>query len=277
MDFQSVLTVGTPEANSSAHGAAGLAEKSVADSVRHLDDFPVVELRRYTIHDGKRDDFARYFESFFPEAFEQLGALALGQFFERDDSTRFTWLRGFHGFEDRPVVNGAFYDGPPWREHRAAMNAMIADSDDVLLLQSRPERSIAVLPAVDPRREDPGSGTVIAQIFPVKAESLEEFTRQADAAFDAYHAAGAQEAGLLATLDAPNNFPRHPVRSDGPFLVWIGIVPDDDAAENGLRPLAERAARELAATGLLRGEPEFVALHPTRRSRLRWVSERDED
>ena len=42
-----------------------------------LTDFQVVEFRRYTIRDGEREHFAQYFESFFPEAFQQLGAIAV--------------------------------------------------------------------------------------------------------------------------------------------------------------------------------------------------------
>ena len=40
----------------------------------------IVELRRYVITPGERDNFAQYFESYFPEAFQQLGATVFGQF-----------------------------------------------------------------------------------------------------------------------------------------------------------------------------------------------------
>ena len=42
-------------------------------------------------------------------------------------------------------------------------------------------------------------------------------------------AAGIREAAVLVTLDVTNNFPQLPVRSDGPYLVWLGIAPDDKA------------------------------------------------
>jgi hypothetical protein len=66
---------------------------------KHLNDFQVIEFRRYTIRDGERQHFAQYFESYFPEAFQQLGALALGHFFERKNQTGFTWIRAFHSME----------------------------------------------------------------------------------------------------------------------------------------------------------------------------------
>jgi hypothetical protein len=243
------------------------------ETVEHLKDFPVIELRRYTIKAGERQHFADYFESFFPEAFEQIGAIAFGQFLERKDSSRFTWLRGFHSLDDRAALNAAFYDGPLWKEHKATMNGILDDSDDVLLLRPLdPESGIPVLPAVDPvRATQVARGVVAAQIFAVKPGAVDAFARHAEGTFAGYRGAGAREAGVLATLDVPNNFPRHPIRTDGPFLVWLGIFEDDRALES-VRPLAERAATDLSGTGLLRSEPEWVILEPTRRSRLRWLA-----
>src|SRR5262245_22500287 len=99
-------------------------------------EFPVVEFRRYAIRDGMRERFARYFDSYFPEAFQQLGAMVLGQFLERDNATWFTWLRGFRDYDARAAVNAAFYSGPLWKEHRARMNELMIDSDNVLLLRA---------------------------------------------------------------------------------------------------------------------------------------------
>ncbi len=261
--------VGLAAAGAAALAAAGA--NPAMNSVAHLKDFPVVEFRRYTIKDGERRHFAEYFESYFPEAFEQLGAIAFGQFLERNQPARFTWIRGFHSLDDRAAANGAFYDGPLWKEHRTTMNDMIVDSDDVLLLRPLdPARGIPVLPAVDPVREAQGArGVVAAWIFAVEPGEVDAFALRAEPAFSACRAAGAREAGALATLDVPNNFPRLPIRTDGPFLVWLGILEDEGKLDR-LRSIAERSARELSSTGMLRGEPEFVVLEPTRRSRLRW-------
>jgi hypothetical protein len=57
-----------------------------------LSDFQVFEFRRYTIKEGEREHFAQYFESYFPEAFQQLGAIAAGSFFEQADPSGFTWI-----------------------------------------------------------------------------------------------------------------------------------------------------------------------------------------
>jgi len=249
------------------------ARAEAAPQVAHLKDFQVIELRRYKVREGQRENFARYFESFFPEAFQQIGAIAFGQFFERGNPERFTWLRGFRNMDARAAANGAFYFGPLWKEHRSTLNELILDNDDVLLLEPLdPGRGITVLPAVDPVREPAGArGVVVAQIFAVEPGGVSALARAAEPAFAAYRAAGAREAGVLVTLDVPNNFPQHPVRADGPYLVWLGILEGDRVLEERFAPLAERSSQALSATSLLRGAPELVVLDPAPRSRLRWL------
>ncbi len=245
------------------------------DRVKHLKDFQVIEFRRYTVKEGGRERFAEYFESYFPEAFQQMGAMVFGQFFERKNPVGFTWMRGFKNTDARAIVNAGFYYGPLWREHAFTMNSLMADSSNVLLLRPlSPERGVTVLPSVDPVAERKGAqGVLVAQIFAVKANSVDAFAQQAEATFAGYRAAGAREAGVLVTLDAPNNFPQLPVRTDGPYLVWLGVIKDNQALDAQFTPLAERSSQSLSATGLLRGAPELVILDPTRRSRLRWMAE----
>ena len=150
----------------------------------HLTDFQAIEFRRYTINEGGHEHFAQYFESYFPEAFEQLGAIAAGSFYERKNQSGFTWIRGFHTIEARAVINAAFYYGPLWKEHKKTLNDLIIDSDNVMLLRPlSPERGVPVLPAVDPVTEANGAqGIVVAQIFAVKANSVEAFAKEAEIA-----------------------------------------------------------------------------------------------
>jgi NIPSNAP protein len=250
----------------------GIESKST-ESIAHLKDFQVIEFRRYTIKEGEREHFARYFESFFPEAFQQIGAIAFGQFFERANPTRFTWMRGFKDTDARATVNAAFYYGPLWKEHRASLNDRMLDFDNVLLLRPlAPERGITILPAVDPVNEPDGArGIVAAQVFPVQANRVDAFAREAEKTFAGYRAAGVREAGVLVSLEAPNNFPQHPIRTDGPFLVWLGIVRDAAALETRFIPLAASSVKSLSSSGLLRDAPELIILDPTSRSRLRWL------
>ena len=262
-----VLAAGTAASQNGAPIAA------TSQAVAHLKTFPIVEFRRYTVKPGEREHFAQYFASYFPEAFEQLGAIAYGQFLERDKQLGFTWIRGFHDIDARAIVNSAFYYGPLWKEHSARMNDLMDDSDNVLLLHPlSPERGIPVLPAFDVVKENAPHGIVVAQVFAVKPGSVENFAEQAEPFFSACKESGMKESGVLVTLDVPNNFPRLPVRTDGPFLVWLGIA-KDEAALSAARPKFERSARELNSKGLLRGEPELIVMDPAPRSRLRWLPE----
>jgi hypothetical protein len=213
-------------------------------------DFTVIEFRRYTVREGERENFAKYFEAYFPEAMQQLGAIAAGQFLERDNPLHFTWIRGL-------------------------MNGLMTDSDNVLLLHSvEPECGIAVLPSVDVVKEASGAkGVVVAQIFPIKAGGLKEFMDAAGERFAGYRSAGMRETGLFVTLDAANNFPQLPVRTDGPFVVWFGIAKNNAVLDQQFRGQAEKAAKSLETEKLLRGAPELVILDPTSRSRMRWLEE----
>jgi hypothetical protein len=256
-----------------APAQAPSAANSLTEPSAHLADFQVIELRRYTVKDGARKNFAEYFETYFPEAIEQTGAIIAGSFFERNHPNGFTWIRGFHTMEARAVDDADFYYGPVWREHRKTMNDLLTDSDNVLQLRPlTPERGVKILPAVNPLAEpDGGHGIVVAFICPIKANSVEAFAKQAEGTFASYRAAGAREVGVLITLDATNNFPQLPIRTDGPYLVWLGLLRDNQTVEQELTPVIENSIPSLTATGLLRGAPEFVVLDPTPRSRLRWL------
>lgn len=214
----------------------------------------IVELRRYVSTPGERDHFAQYFESYFPEAFQQLGATVYGQFRERGNEQGFTWLRGFEDAEARTRVNEAFYDGPLWREHGATMNDRLVASDNVLLLRPLSiEHELTVLPAVDPVSEPAGArGVVVAQILAAGSNGVDQLADQAEEA-------GLRNAGILVSYDGPNTFPRHPVRTDGPFLVWLGIAKDDEMVETFRSGLSD--------------QEELLVLEPTHRSRLRWLPE----
>jgi hypothetical protein len=254
------------------------ATNEAMNDLSHLGRFDVVEFRRYTIKPGHRDEFVKYFDTFFPEAFQQLGALALGQFCERSDKSRFTWMRGFHTLNDRPIANSAFYFGPLWREHRARINALLADSDNVLLLRPlRAEDAVMVLPEVDPVIEERGTeGIVVAQIFALKSQPDDSQAARIANIFAIHRIPEVHQAGLLTTLDVPNNFPQLPVRTDGVFIVWLGVIRDEETLNQRLRPLAQSATESLTSLGLLRGPAELVVLDPTPRSRLRWLPDWNE-
>src|SRR5438094_9902566 len=96
---------------------------------------PVVELRQYTLHPGKRDVLIELFDHEFIEPQEALGITVIGQFRDVDDPDRFVWLRGFRDMVSRAKALQDFYRGPVWKTHRESANATMIDTDNVLLLR----------------------------------------------------------------------------------------------------------------------------------------------
>jgi hypothetical protein len=253
-----------------------MSESSTATTISalapdHLRGFDVVELRRYTVSPGQRARFAAWFDAYFPEAFEQLGAMVFGQFLERDAPDHFFWLRGYHDMLDRPVINSAFYYGPLWREHRTRVNAILPDSDNVLLMRAIAGHSIPVLPAVDPVDESRGAhGILVVQLLPVAKGRADAVASALANAATRYPHEGVFDAGLLRTLDAPNNFPQLPVRADGEWVAWIGMARDAGALSR-LQAAMDAVERQRDAGDDLRARAERIVAAPTPRSRLRWL------
>ncbi|MDQ7802458.1 NIPSNAP family protein [Amycolatopsis sp. A133] len=172
----------------------------------------VVELRRYTLHPGRRDELIELFEREFVEPQEAAGAHLFGLFRSRASPDEFVWLRGFRSMAARKEALEEFYGGPVWKAHRSAANETMIDSDNVLLL--RPvHRGLAAPP--------PGEGVHVTVSSPAPPP---------ESAFAAFE-----------TEPSPNNFPRLPVRSDGPFSVWFSRVPTGSSVE--LSPTARSLLR----------------------------------
>src|SRR6266516_1486019 len=139
---------------------------------------PIVELRQYTLHPGKRDAFIDLFERQFIESQEAVGSRVIGQFRDLDDPNRFVWLRGFRDMPSRAQALQAFYGGPVWKTHREAANAAIVDSDNVLLL--RPARPASEFPLENRERPPIGAsevpqGLLVATIYYLPAPAEAEF------------------------------------------------------------------------------------------------------
>ena len=62
---------------------------------------PVVELRQYTLHPGKRDVLIDLFDREFLETQEEVGMRIICQFRDLDHQDRFVWLRGFRDMTSR--------------------------------------------------------------------------------------------------------------------------------------------------------------------------------
>jgi hypothetical protein len=133
-------------------------------------DVPLVELRRYALHPGTRDEMLGIFERELMEGQEAAGMRLLGQFRDLDDPDAFVWLRGFRDMASRYTALWDFYTGPVWKNHQEAVNATMISSDDVLLLRPHgPDGHLPAMTAARPPREaiTPPGGLVVATTYPV--------------------------------------------------------------------------------------------------------------
>ncbi|ROU08707.1 NIPSNAP family protein [Lysobacter enzymogenes] len=233
----------------------------------------VIELRRYTLKPGRRDELIELFERELIEPQEAVGMHVIGQFRELDEPDRFTWVRGFHGHALRSEALQGFYGGPTWKRHRDAANATMIDSDDVRLL--KPARSRSALPAAQRERAPVGApnqdgGLVCIGVCeldaPAQAGFLDRFERDFAPLFDA---AGLSLLGVYVSDDTPNGFPRLPVREGEQALVWFARCADAQAPRRLADAPQWRAAVADALRAGLQRAPQLLRLAPTARSELR--------
>ncbi len=166
----------------------------------------IVELRRYTLREGRRDELIDLFDREFVETQEELGMAVLGQFRDLDRPDRFVWLRGFPDMPSRREALTAFYTGHVWAAHGPAANATMLDSDDVLLL-----REIVPVPVFDRGAADPE--TVLYATIWYWPGPFGDHVPSSD-----------ETLAVLRSEYAENDFPRLPVR-DEHALVWLGRSP----------------------------------------------------
>jgi NIPSNAP len=237
---------------------------------------PIVELRQYTLHPGKRDTLIELFDREFVESQEQVGMRVIGQFRDMDNPDRFVWLRGFGDFNVRASELQVFYGGPVWAAHRAAANATMLDASNVLLL--RPARAGGGFEFQGRERAPVGAtelsgAMVVAAICdfdaPVKQGFIEFFERTV---MPEMSTAGAPVAAYFVTESRANEFPLLPVREGENVFVWFTTFKSVEAYQNHLAQLNESWEwREKISVDLRRrvqSNMEILRLAPTARSLL---------
>lgn len=266
-----------PVLTRAAAGIAALAAPIPGSAADDVAPHPVIELRQYKIVAGKRDAMIALFEREFVESQEELGMRLVGQFRDRDDPNRFTWIRAFPSMEARGKALNAFYFGPVWQAHRGEANPLLDDNDDVLLL--RPAWPGSGFGPATGQRPAPGAPARPAGMAVATIEYLWKQPDQGYAAYfrdtlaPAYRAAGLPVLAAYGPETEPNNFPRLYVRQSERVLVWFTRVASLAAYQ--------AAQRKLRATAVWRGSiqpvlanyrertPQVLMLSPTPRSLLR--------
>ena len=237
---------------------------------------PIVELRQYTLHPGKRHVLIDLFDREFIEPQEALGMKIIGQFRDVNNRNRFVWLRGFRDMASRAQALQDFYGGPVWKAHREAANATMVDSDNVLLL--RPALPTSGFSLEGKNRSRIGSnevrkGLVVATIYYFDAAVSADFVNFFEQTLKpAVTDTGASILAYFVTEDSDNTFPALPVREGENVFVWFARFNDQTAYELHVAALGrsprwrEEISEELARR--LKRAPEVLKLSPTARSLL---------
>jgi hypothetical protein len=233
----------------------------------------VIELRQYTLKPGRRDVLIELFEREFIESQEAHAMRLVGLFRDLDRPDRFVWLRGFTGMPARAQALGDFYGGPVWQAHRAAANATMIDSDDVLLL--RPLRANAGFPDAPLPPVNTSSrarGVVEARLlFGASDMPTARIATAVEALDAALRTVGGTRLAVLVSEHSINNFPRLPLREGEHVLAWFAALADEAARARLREALALSPAWREAVAALTNGAPrvpEVLRLAPTARSRL---------
>jgi len=234
---------------------------------------PVVELRQYTLKNGRRETLIDIFDSQFIEGQEDAGMTIIGQFRDLDRPDMFVWLRGFGDMEARKEALTAFYDGPVWAAHRDAANATMIDSDDVLLLKpawpgAGFDLSGALRGALPDNRL---TGIVVIRIHHLRPGVEADFAGNFETdTVPILAAAGGRLLGAFITEHAENSFPRLPVRLGE--NVFIAITGFDSVEAHGRHDAALAASpwwQSFQQAADTTRPTETLRLSPTSQSLLR--------
>lgn len=187
----------------------------------------VVELRRYTLKPGRRDELIALFDREFAQSQERCGIRLVGRYRDLDDPGAFVWFRGFDSMEQRKDALEAFYErSPAWLQHRDAANATMIDSDNVLLL--RPARAGSGFDMSAMKRADALVSVGVFMLAEAAGEAfLERFERETLPRLRSV----AQGVAYFVTEPRANTYPRLPVREGEWAFVVSGLCPNAQAVD----------------------------------------------
>lgn len=206
----------------------------------------VVELRRYALKSGRRDELIDLFEREFVHTQEACGITLFGHFRDVDDPDSFVWFRGFSSMDDRRGALEAFYlHSPAWLRHRDAANDTMIDSDNVLLLRpARPHSGFELTNA----RPAAAAVSVFMLDAPPDDRYVEEFEQQMLPSLRRI----ARRVSYFVTESSPNTFPRLPVREGEWAFVAAGLCEDGAAVDAWHRAYAAPERLRLIGTSYRR-------------------------
>ena len=93
----------------------------------------IVEIRKYTVKEGKREAFIDFFEDKTLEPQQKAGLRVVGQFRSLENENQFVWIRAYASQRERAEQLRNFYLGPDWISVQDEAGELIADTEVLLV------------------------------------------------------------------------------------------------------------------------------------------------
>lgn len=206
----------------------------------------VLEFRNYRLQEGQRDAFIAYFEQHLIQEQESMGGFPLGQYRLGDQPDRVFWIRGFSSMAARSSFLPAFYFGDYWKQHRMAVNRLIANNDLVHLLRPLVRAHEELVPAaLDRGSLQPYNRFAVLDCYisNTKKAALKAFF--ARSYLPLMGACGIDNVRVFESEPAVNDFPRLPVFQDPDLLVTLSFYRDEPEYREKNKLLAQKRKEEL--------------------------------
>mgnify|MGYP001584916516 FL=1 len=85
----------------------------------------IIEIRRYRLKPGRREEFIQFFEATNRKSLRDAGMQDFGPMRDLENPDLVHWSRAFDSLEQREAVKDAFYGGPVWAEIEPIVMPMI--------------------------------------------------------------------------------------------------------------------------------------------------------
>jgi hypothetical protein len=209
----------------------------------------VIELRNYGIKHGLRDSFIHYFEENFIQPQEALKGYLLGQYRVKGYEDNFCWIRGFKDMQVRSSFLPAFYYGPAWKQHKSVANSMLANNDNVYLLQPLLFRNDSLEPAksITSFRLIPTNGIAVVEFYTANTKLDQLLKLFAKEYLPLLKECGINDCTLWTSVLEENDFPRLPVFQDKNLLVSITFYKNELDYDETMKKIDSKMTNDLKA------------------------------
>jgi len=207
----------------------------------------VIELRNYIIKPGRRDEFIEYFETKLVQPQREANGYPLGQFRIGTQPDQFVWWRGFASMEERSRFLPVFYYSPAWKEHRSTVNDMLANNDNVHLLQplTRADGKLVSGKAISADQLKIREGIAVVDFYTANTKLPRLIELLAKEWLPVWEKEGLTDYTLWIAADKENDFPLLPVFQDKDLLVVIAFYKDEATYRNQQKAISAQTPGQL--------------------------------